>query len=291
MKVEELSRYGEPLRGAQQKPLQRDRLESAFTGLKARFDQPGYSYSFLFNHLTKLVQMIKFSQSTKLSRLIKQKEQGVMAYGSSITTKLKIIHAAGELAAERGFDSVSTRMVADRSGQNIGSIHYHFGGKDGLFEAVVQAAMHGCAESLEEEFVNGLDENSPPEDLSRVIRVLIESQISDMFRSDRPAWHVPVIYQLLQREDHLYDFFDETVVQPSVEAMTRFFRIIDPNMSAEEIHLRAVLMKMPIFAHGDYMKAMLRMLKTDHYSESYLQLMEDLIVKQTQLLLGLPLDK
>jgi len=214
-----------------------------------------------------------------------------MAYGSSDTTKLKIIHAAGDLAAERGFDNVSTRMVADRSGQNIGSIHYHFGSKNGLFEAVVRAAMLGCAEYLEEEFVNGLDKNSPPEDLSRVIRVLIENQISDMFRSDRPAWHVPVIYQLLQREDHLYDLFDESVIQPSVQAMTRFFRIIDPDMDAEEIHLRAVLMKMPIFAHGDYMKAMLRMLKTDHYSELYLQRMEDLIVKQTQLLLGLPLDK
>jgi TetR/AcrR family transcriptional regulator, regulator of cefoperazone and chloramphenicol sensitivity len=215
----------------------------------------------------------------------------MMAYGSSDTTKLKIIHAAGDLAAERGFDNVSTRMVADRSGQNIGSIHYHFGSKDSLFEAVVQEAMHNCAESLEEDFVSGLDENSPPEDLSRVIRTLIEGQITDMFRSDRPAWHVPVIYQLLQREDHLYDLFDEAVIQPSTKAITRFFRIIDPDMDAEEIHLRAVLMKMPIFAHGDYMKAMLRMLKTDHYSDSYLQRMEDLVVKQTQLLLGLPLDK
>ena len=112
-----------------------------------------------------------------------------------------------------------------------------------------------------------------------------------MFRSDRPQWHVPVIYQLLQRDDHLYDLFDELVLQQSVSGFTKLYKVIDPDMSPEEIHLRAVIMKMPVFAHADYRKAMLKMLGTDQYSEDYLQLMEDLIVKQTQLLLGLPLDK
>lgn len=112
-----------------------------------------------------------------------------------------------------------------------------------------------------------------------------------MFRSDRPAWHVPVVYQLLQRDDHLYDLFDELVLKKSIEGFTRFYRIIDPTLTTEEIHLHAVLMKMPIFAHADYMKTMLKMLGVETYSEEYLQKMEDLIVKQTQLLLGLPLDK
>ena len=212
-------------------------------------------------------------------------------YSSGDATKMKIIHAAGEVAAERGFDNVTTRMVADRSGENIGSIHYHFGSKEGLFKAVVQAAMADCAEGLESELVNNLDENSSPEELSRAIRKFVAGEITDMFRSDRPDWHVPVIYQLLQREDHLYDLFDEAVLKSSVEAMTRFFRLIDPNMSIEDIHLHALIMKMPIFAHADYRKTILKILNTDRYSEAYLQRMEDLIVKQTQLLLGLPLDK
>lgn len=212
-------------------------------------------------------------------------------YSTSDTTKMKIINAAGELAAERGFDSVTTRMVADRSGENIGSIHYHFGGKDGLFAAVVQAAMQGCAESQERELIHNLDENSPPEELSRVIRRLVESEISDLFRSNRPTWQAPVIYHLLQRDDHLYDLFDEAVLQPAVESMTRFFHIIDPDMDDEDIHLHAWLMKMPVFSHADYMKTILKILNTDHYSKAYLQRLEDLTVKQCQLLLGLPLDK
>ena len=91
-------------------------------------------------------------------------------------------------------------------------------------------------------------------------------------------------------DDHLYDIFDQIVLQQSMNGFSKLYQIIDPDMSPEEIHLRAVIMKMPVFAHADYRKAMLKMLGAEEYSESYLQLMEDLIVKQTQLLLGLPLD-
>ena len=211
-------------------------------------------------------------------------------YTTSDTTKGKIINAAGELAAEHGLGHVTTRMVADRSGENIGSIHYHFGGKDGLFEAVVREAIGGCTHVDDLEIISSIHEEPTPAELSRVIRDLVASEITDMFRSDRPAWHVPVVYQLLQRDDHLYDLFDELVLQKSVQGFARLYEIIDPSMTPEEVHLRSVIMKMPIYAHADYRKAMLKMLGAEEYSESYLQLMEDLIVKQTQLLLGLPLD-
>jgi hypothetical protein len=62
-------------------------------------------------------------------------------------------------------------------------------------------------------------------------------------------------------------------------------------MEDEAVLLHAFLMKMPVFAHADYMKTIQKMLNTDHYPKAYLQQLEDLVVKQTQLLLGLPLDK
>lgn len=211
-------------------------------------------------------------------------------YTTSDKTKQKIVQAAGELAAGHGLGRVTTRMVAERSGENIGSIHYHFGGKDGLFEAVVREAIDGCKHIDDWQTVKDIDDDATPEELSAVIRKLVASEITDMFRSDRPAWHVPVVYQLLQRDDHLYDLFDELVLKKSVEGFTRLYEIIDPGMGPEEVHLRAVIMKMPIFAHADYRNAMLKMLGVEEYSDEYLQTMEDLIVKQTQLSLGLPVD-
>jgi AcrR family transcriptional regulator len=214
----------------------------------------------------------------------------MMTYSSGDSTKMNIIDAAGGLAAELGFTNVTTRAVADRSGENIGSIHYHFGGKDGLFEAVIREAMGACCHAGDDE-VSSLDEQATPDELSKIVRWIIESEITDLFRSDRPTWHVPVIYQLLQRDDHLYEIFHKEVMEPGIESMTHFLRIIDPKMDADEIHLHTFLMKMPIFAHADYMKALLKLMKADHYSEAYLQKMEDLLVRQAQRSLGLPEDK
>jgi AcrR family transcriptional regulator len=215
----------------------------------------------------------------------------VAKYSAAEGTKAKLIDAAGELAAKVGLDNVSTRAVAERSGENIGSIHYHFGGKDGLFEAVVREAISGCVDKAHNEMLKHLDESqTTPEGLSRLIRIIVQGEINDLFRADCPQWHAQVIYQLLQREDALFELFQREVMNPGLEAMRTFFRRIDPDMKEDEILLRMTILKMPIFAHANYMSVLQRVLNTKSYSEEYLQKMEDLLVRQTQLLLGLPED-
>lgn len=211
-------------------------------------------------------------------------------YASGENTKQKIINAAGQLSAELGMDNVSTRAVADASGENIGSIHYHFGGKDGLFEAVAEDAIGCCKDKEFHGAIDELGEESTPEEMSRVVRIVIAGEITDMFRSDRPAWHSQVIHQLLQRDDALYDMFRTEVMEPSMASMNRFFNLIDPGISPEDSFLHSVAMKLPVFAHASYMKALLKGLDAKEYTETYLQKMEDLLVKQTQLILGLPTD-
>lgn len=211
-------------------------------------------------------------------------------YASGETTKQRLIDAAGKLAADVGIDSISTRGVAELSGENIGSIHYHFGGKDGLLKAVVYDAIRSCLEKPFNMAVDHLGDDTSPGELSRMVRVAIRGEIDDLFRADRPAWHSQVIYQLLQRDDALYDIFSNEVMEPAMDAMSRFFKVLDPAMGDEEVYQHVITMKMPIFAHANYKKAMLKLLGVTEYSNEYLQKLEDLLVRQTQLLLGLPED-
>lgn len=51
-------------------------------------------------------------------------------------TRLKLIAAALDLFGRLGFEATSTRAIAEAAGANIGSIKYHFGGKEGLYAAV-----------------------------------------------------------------------------------------------------------------------------------------------------------
>ncbi|MDR1291285.1 MAG: TetR/AcrR family transcriptional regulator [Planctomycetaceae bacterium] len=59
---------------------------------------------------------------------------------SSLETRNAILNAACELFGEYGFDAVSTRMIADKAGVNLGGIHYHFGSKGGLYEEALKVA-------------------------------------------------------------------------------------------------------------------------------------------------------
>ena len=48
-----------------------------------------------------------------------------------------ILRAADEAFGELGFDGASTREIGERSDANKALIHYHFGNKEGLLEAVL----------------------------------------------------------------------------------------------------------------------------------------------------------
>ncbi|RRH95092.1 DUF1956 domain-containing protein [Mesorhizobium tamadayense] len=47
-------------------------------------------------------------------------------------TRVALVHAALKLFGRQGFDGTSTREIAAEAKANIGSIAYHFGGKEGL---------------------------------------------------------------------------------------------------------------------------------------------------------------
>lgn len=56
----------------------------------------------------------------------------------SAQTRERILNAAEQLFADRGYDGASIRDVAAQAGLQVHSISYHFGPKDALFDAVVE---------------------------------------------------------------------------------------------------------------------------------------------------------
>ncbi|TLD96797.1 TetR/AcrR family transcriptional regulator [Helicobacter jaachi] len=50
----------------------------------------------------------------------------------------KIIQIAAQSFAQNGYDGTSTREITAKAGVNLSSISYYFGGKEGLFKAVIE---------------------------------------------------------------------------------------------------------------------------------------------------------
>ncbi|GGL07072.1 TetR/AcrR family transcriptional regulator [Nocardia jinanensis] len=55
----------------------------------------------------------------------------------ALPTDQRLVLAAERLFAERGIDAVSLRSVMAEAGANVASVHYHFGSKDALVEALI----------------------------------------------------------------------------------------------------------------------------------------------------------
>ena len=94
--------------------------------------------------------------------------------GNPAETRRDILRAAEESFAAGGFAGATTRQVATRAGVNVATLHYHFGNKEGLYRAVLEAAIAGKLPTAE-------TAGTPAERLHRLV-----GQIWD-FGASRPA--------------------------------------------------------------------------------------------------------
>ena len=62
------------------------------------------------------------------------------------TTAERLLEAAERLIAERGLDATSVRAICAQAGANVAAVHYHYGSKDALVDAVLERRMGDLTE-------------------------------------------------------------------------------------------------------------------------------------------------
>ena len=81
-------------------------------------------------------------------------------------TREKLLSCAIELTAQKGFSAVTSKEICTRAGTNLAAVNYHFGGRDGLYEAMIYAVHNRMLnETLLKELV--ASDLSPREKLER----------------------------------------------------------------------------------------------------------------------------
>jgi AcrR family transcriptional regulator len=86
------------------------------------------------------------------------------------TSRDRILAAALEIFAERGFDGTTTREIAARAGTNLGLLQYYFGGKDRLWREAVDRVFGALGAALEQVVPERLETR---EQLAEIIRVSV----------------------------------------------------------------------------------------------------------------------
>lgn len=87
--------------------------------------------------------------------------------GDPEETRKEILRAAERAFAAAGFSGATTRQIAGDARVNVATLHYHFGGKKGLYRSVLAEVAHGELPVLS-------DAGSPTDRLRRLIGDLFD---------------------------------------------------------------------------------------------------------------------
>ncbi len=94
------------------------------------------------------------------------------------TTKEEILKVSLNLFAERGYDAVSTSMIAENLGITKGALYVHFKDKQDIFDSIVQKMFELDKERAEEDRVPaGVYEETPDEYKNTELREFCEYAI------------------------------------------------------------------------------------------------------------------
>ncbi|WP_339482033.1 TetR/AcrR family transcriptional regulator [Pseudomonas sp. RL_5y_Pfl2_73] len=132
-------------------------------------------------------------------------ERGSRSDGT--TTRIHILETAGELFADGGYSRTTVKEICVRANTNAAAVNYHFGGRDGLYEAVLIEA-HSRMVSLEE-LHSILGDGTPPDaQFERLLRTLLGP-----YPESRKGWAMRVlIKEVMAPTEHIPVLLREAIL-------------------------------------------------------------------------------
>ena len=146
-------------------------------------------------------------------------------------TRQLLVDAGRRLFAKSGIYATSLKAVVEAAGQrNTSALHYHFGGRDGLLTAIIDA--HNSR--IEHERRLMLDASSYPPTLERLVAAVVLPQASLL--------HEPEGREFLSIVSQLGDLFDRWEEGGTPEQALRAFvgiaELLPPDLPANVRHER-----------------------------------------------------
>jgi AcrR family transcriptional regulator len=154
--------------------------------------------------------------------------------GHSVSgTRDRILEAAGELFAERGFRRATVRKICERARVNVSAIKYHYGGKEKLYSEVLRY-WHEFAIRKYPPLL-GVDENGSAEEQ---LRAFIRSLLFRLLDKGKPAWFGKLMAREMAEPTGIFDRLVEENVLSLHELLASIIRkIIGSSVSTEIIRL------------------------------------------------------
>jgi AcrR family transcriptional regulator len=130
-------------------------------------------------------------------------------------TRQQLLEVAGRVFAERGYVHATSKEICERAQANIAAVNYHFGGKDGLYAAVLEEA-HARLVSID--LVAEITQSSASG--ADKLRLLLQRILGEVAKRDEGAWELRVLSRELVAPTALMDKMMKNQVLPKARLVT-----------------------------------------------------------------------
>lgn len=162
-------------------------------------------------------------------------------------TRQRLLEAAGEIFAEKGFRAATVREICDRAEANIAAINYHFRDKEGLYTEVLRYTH--CCEAIKPEETAAQLQGMPPEQkLLAYIRLFIQHILQD----GRPTWPGKLMVREMIDPTFALDLIVEEEIRPRSLLLRQILReVAGPGPDEEQLALCVIsVIAQMVFHHN-----------------------------------------
>jgi AcrR family transcriptional regulator len=185
-------------------------------------------------------------------------------------TRERVMAAAGELFAERGFRGTTMRAIADRAGTNLAAANYHFGSKQRLYREVVFSLFADIERRLAERGLQlapaELAERSR-EQLEELLRGRIEILLEMLLAS--PGLHGTLIHRELCDPSPALGEIVRRVIEPMRRQMVDIVHCLEPGLPEEVAERCVQSIAGQVFFYRTHRAALLRMMDRRSYPRGF----------------------
>lgn len=163
-------------------------------------------------------------------------------------SRARILGAAGQLFAARGYDGVATRELAAAADVNISAITYYFDGKEGLYRAVLGQLVEDTAPLFEpmvariEAEVHAAGDDKPK--LARLVAWFVGALLSGILSDPKIRWQMPLVMREFQQPSEGFELLFAERIEPMHNAISKLVgaaRGLDPASSDAKLITATVI--------------------------------------------------
>lgn len=209
-------------------------------------------------------------------------------------TRAVLIETGARLFGQNGYHGVSMRTLAAEAGVNLATVGYHFGGKAGLYEAILDAIIeirddffpdHKAVEERLEAAKND------PYAKGELVTWYVQKLVRGMLGREEHVWPSFLISRELAQPSDMFPKLESEFFNPSFESLKALARGVLPEGTDDEevqITSQCIIGLVVKFLEGRTM--ILKRLNWESYDEKNIDTLANIISKRTRGLLGLPME-